>query len=309
MDRREFLKLNAALGLSAALGAPGAANALGKTPGRPLQGDPVDIAVITGTDYFQNAVSAVEMLGGMSRFVPNGATVGLLLNSPWRNPGTYTNPDVALAVLKMCIDAGAADIFCLKDTPRGYWQRSALAERYADEISGLRSPGRRRTVEIPNGKKLKQADVARELMESDVIINVPIVKDHNGSRFTCGLKNMMGACSRSTNRFFHFGSGADDWYDDVDHLSQCIADLNLVRKPGLLLVDATEFVTANGPAGPGPMARPQKVVAGTDPVAVDACCAEILGRRIDDIQMIEMAYEHGLGEKDLQRLRIEEAVA
>ncbi|WP_394698577.1 hypothetical protein [uncultured Desulfobacter sp.] len=45
------------------------------------------------------------------------------------------------------------------------------------------------------------------------------------------MKNMMGLTSSSTNHFFHFGSGSSGWYDDPKFLSQCIANVNLVRRP------------------------------------------------------------------------------
>ena len=50
---------------------------------------------------------------------------------------------------------------------------------------------------------------------------------------------MMGLFPFSTNGLFHLGK--------MSHLSQCIADLNLVRQPDLCISDATEFLTGNGP--------------------------------------------------------------
>ena len=72
------------------------------------------------------------------------------------------------------------------------------------------------------------------------------------------------------------------------------------------MVDATEFVTTNGPAGPGEIARPQKVVAGTDMVAVDTYCAEVRGLRSTDVSMIRMAQAHELGTMNLGSLRVHE---
>jgi uncharacterized protein (DUF362 family) len=113
-------------------------------------------------------------------------------------------------------------------------------------------------VPVPQGKSLKKADIAKGLLDCDVLINVPIAKDHNGVRFTGTLKNMMGATSRSTNQFFHSGSGAAGFYDDVEFLSQCIVDVNSLRKPDLCIVDATQMITTNGPQGPGKVTTPQK---------------------------------------------------
>jgi uncharacterized protein (DUF362 family) len=164
-------------------------------------------------------------------------------------------------------------------------------------------------VNIPNGKFLKEADISKTLLNCDVFINVPIVKNHQGTNFTANLKNMMGACSGSTNRYFHKGSkksGLFGYYDDVEFLSQCIADVNLVRQPNICIVDATEFVTTNGPYGPGELNKAHKIVAGTNCVSVDSFCSTLLGLVPKDVLMIQRAHEHGLGEIDLKKLTIKE---
>jgi len=308
MDRREFVKKSAAVGASAMLGPLVATDAAAQLTRSRLQGGSVDLAVVHGADYYGAAVKAVEILGGMSRFVPQGANVGVLVNSPWPNPGTYTNPDVGLAVVQMCFDAGAKEVYSVEGASTAYWERGSLAKRHAEVIAGIKPSGERDlSIEIPEGKALKRAEICRPLVESDVLVNVPVVKDHAGTRFTCTMKNMMGGCHHSTNRFFHFGGGGADWYDDVEHLSQCIADLSLLRQADLCVVDATEFVTTNGPRGPGRLRKPQEVVAGIDTVAVDAFCAKFLGLNAVDVPMVRMAYEHGLGEMDLGKLSIETA--
>jgi uncharacterized protein (DUF362 family) len=308
MDRREFLKRGAALGVSAPLAAPVLGHSTSGDLSLDVAKQGVDLATVSGSDYYANTVRALEIVGGMGSFVSSGAKVGLLVNSPWQNPGTYTNPDVALAVLRMCLDAGAGDIHTVEGASTDYWNRSSLSGQFATEIAALKPSGEKDVVvDIPNGVSLKAATVSRAFMECDVLIDIPVAKDHDGTRYTGTLKNMMGACIHDpTCRFMHFGSGAEEFYGDPEFLSQCIADLNLVRQADLCVVDATEFVTTNGPAGPGEIQRPQKVVAGTDMVAVDAYCAEVRGLRSTEVQMIRMAHEHGLGEMDFSSLRIQE---
>jgi len=116
----------------------------------------------------------------------------------------------------------------------------------------------------------------------------------------------MGACHGNTNKFFHNGSGAKNDYDDITFLSQCIADVNTLRKPDLIIADACEILRTNGPSGPGEIIKPRKVYAGTEPVAVDAYGSTILDNRPGDILMIEMARDHGLGSPDLQKIVIKE---
>jgi uncharacterized protein (DUF362 family) len=94
--------------------------------------------------------------------------------------------------------------------------------------------------------------------------------------------------------------------DDITHLDQCIADLNTIIQPDLCIVDATEFVTTNGPMGPGKLLKPQKVIAGTDRVAIDTYCATLFGYNPKDIAILNKAYEHGLGEMDLTKVKIRE---
>ena len=158
---------------------------------------------------------------------------------------------------------------------------------------------------VPKGKVLKEARVMSELFNNDVFINIPITKDHAGNKFTGTMKNLMGLSSRKTNRTFH----KEDWktnISSIEHLDQCIADLNTIIKPNLCIVDATEFITTNGPMGPGKLLKPQKIVAGVDRVAVDAYCTTLWGLEAKDIIMINRGYEHKLGEIDLKKVRIKE---
>ena len=95
-------------------------------------------------------------------------------------------------------------------------------------------------------------------------------------------------------------------YGNVEHLSQCIADLNLVRKPDLCISDATLFLTEKGSYGPGKLGNPDMIVASLNRVTLDAYCSRLLGHKPDKIQMIRKASAHGLGEMDLQKVRIKE---
>jgi uncharacterized protein (DUF362 family) len=303
IDRREFIRTGIALG------AAGVAASL-TFPSKLFAGtflQKPDIAVISGSAYFDNTVRAVELLGGMSAFVPKGSKVGLLVNSATNRTGTFANPDIALAALKMCIDAGASEFSSIENARTTYWKRSGLYGKFRNEVGLVETSDERRTVKIEKGKSLKEAEIITPFLDCDVLINIPIVKNHMGTNFTCTLKNTMGALSRNTCRFFHQqGNGGKISYDDVTFLSQCIADIQLVRTPNLCIVDATEFIITNGPAGPGEIKKAEKIVAGTNNVAVDAYCAGILGLAPSDIAMIRFAHEHGLGEMDLSKSNIRE---
>jgi uncharacterized protein (DUF362 family) len=134
---------------------------------------------------------------------------------------------------------------------------------------------------------------------------MPITKDHAGNKFTGTMKNLMGLNSPVNNRTFHRPNWKTD-PDDIAHLEQSIVDLNKAVKPALNVVDATEFIVTNGPFGPGQLLRPEKVVAGTDRVAVDAYCAGLWGLEPKDIVQIKRASEQGLGQINLDKVVVRE---
>lgn len=303
ISRRNFIKSSTVLSASSLLvGSP-----LKWMKGYAYADSDLDIAVAKGNNAFNNTTAAVRLLGGIEKFVRGQARVGLLINSPWQHPGSYVNPDIALAVLRMCLDAGAKEVGVFKDRDGSYWRRSTLAGTFSDEIRQLKDYGGSSIkVNIPKGISLKDASVARKLLECDVFINISIAKDHTGTRFSGTMKNMMGASSFLTNQYFHHGSGAIASYGDVAFLSQCIADLNLVRTPDLCILDGSEVLKTNGPAGPGTLLTPRKIIAGTNPVSVDAYGADMIGVNPDEVLMIQKGQAHGLGEAGLVRLNIRE---
>lgn len=260
-----------------------------------------DISVVQGANYFDNTIKALDGLGGMERIVSRGSKVGLLVNHSFMNIGAHVHPDMTVAIARMCFDAGAKEVTLIKSAPVLYFRRARSGQDVQDVINMLREPsGKFKTVQIQDGLALKWADIMKDLLECDVFINTAIVKSHSATFITAVLKNMMGSAPFSTCRRFHGKSSK--------HLAQCIADINLIRKPDLCVMDATEILATGGPVGPGLVKRPHKVFAGRDPVAVDTYGTHLLGIDPKKILMLDYAYRHGLGQKDLSKVRIKEIV-
>ena len=210
----------------------------------------------------------------------------------------------------MCKIGEAKEINFLSWLPRKFWEATGLAKAVEEEganlkIVDLKDESLFKSVPIPKGKKLKETKIIKEMFDHDVFITIPITKDHVGNKFTGTMKNMMGLNFPKVNRFFHTGDTTDQ-PDDIANLDQCIADLNTIIKPDLCVVDATEFITTNGPFGPGKLIKPQKIVAGTDRVAIDSYCSTLWGLKGEDIIMIKRGFDHGLGEINLKKVKIKE---
>jgi uncharacterized protein (DUF362 family) len=271
----------------------------------------VDISVVQGEDYFKNTIKAVEQLGGIGKFVPKNSKVAILANPQRNNPGAYSNPEVLKAAIQLCKKAGVKEVSCVSLLPEGKcWVPTGLKKVVDEEKIKLVVIDRKnenlfKIIPIPKGKSLKEAHIMKEFFNYDVFIDLPICKDHAGNKFTGTLKNLMGLNSQKSNRTFHKPNWTTD-IDDIKHLDQCIADLNTIIRPDLCIVDATEFITTNGPFGPGKLLKPQKVVAGTDRVAIDSYCCTLWGLKPGDIFTIVASHEHKLGKMNLSKLKIKE---
>jgi uncharacterized protein (DUF362 family) len=273
-----------------------------------------DISIVQGRDYFKNTIKAVEQLGGIQKFIKKGDRVGLLANSSYKKPATYTHPEVLLAIAFLCKEAGAK-VYSFKGEKENYWRRSQLSEKHKSLIAAIKEDeSDHKTVKNPKAKIVKQPDVLAGYMDYDKVINIPIVKNHGEIHLTCTLKNTMGISAFTTNIKFHTGKsiikGAvkmiGDPYHNMENLAQCIADLNLTRKWDLCIVDATEFIATNGPSGPGKIIRENKVVVSADPVAAEAFCGRYLNLEPHESIMVKKAHKNGLGRMDIDKLNIKE---
>ncbi|MBM4287271.1 MAG: DUF362 domain-containing protein, partial [Deltaproteobacteria bacterium] len=148
-------------------------------------------------------------------------------------------------------------------------------------------------MDIPKAKSLKRWSFYKDILEADRFINVPIAKHHSEARLTMALKNMMGAIGGWRGRV-HVG------------LHQNIADMNLILRADLTILDATRIMTEGGPSG-GKLEYVQvknMLFAGVDPVALDAQGTTLFGMKPTDIGYIVKAHELGLGEMDLAKIKV-----
>ncbi|OGP69848.1 MAG: hypothetical protein A2Z73_03845 [Deltaproteobacteria bacterium RBG_13_60_28] len=262
------------------------------------------LAKVQGTNYAQITGEAIQALGGMKKFVNAGETVVVKPNMAWdRTPELAANahPAVVRQVVELCLDAGAKKVKVLDHTchdARKAYKNSGIQ----DAVEALKDPrvvvefvDDRRFVElnVEGAKALKKWYFYKDILEADRFINIPIAKNHSESRLTMSLKNMMGAIGGWRGRI-HVG------------LHQNIADMNLILRPDLHILDATRILVKNGPSGGRAEDVQVKnlVFAGTDPVALDAYGTTLFGLKPGDIGYITKSYEQGRGEMDLNKIKV-----
>ena len=144
------------------------------------------------------------------------------------------------------------------------------------------------------GAWLKDWEVFADFLEADTIINVPIAKVHSLSRLSMGMKNWLGAIGGARNQLHQ-------------KLDEAMVDLAAFFKPALTVLDAYRILVKNGPQGgrPSDTQLVKTVVAGRDPVAVDAYGATLFDIRPEELPYLRIARERGLGRHELGELTID----
>ena len=136
---------------------------------------------------------------------------------------------------------------------------------------------------------LQSMQYSKDVLDADVFISFPILKHHNGTGLTMGLKNMMGLVW--DRGFFH-----------RTDLHRAIAECAAFKKPDLVIMDAVRGITTHGPMGPGTIREYNQLIFSTDPVAADAYGTELFGLKPADIAYIGMAADLGAGTLDWKKL-------
>jgi len=296
ITRRKFLK-TAAAGMALGL-AGGSSISFAK--------EEYDLAVISGEPVAATR-KALEALGGISRFVKKGQQVVLKPNISFaRTPdfSTTTHPLVVATVAQACIEAGAQQVLVLDHTLQRAelcLERTGIREACKNiagvHVLALQDRKFFREIKIPQGKVLERVEVMKEILDNPVLINIPIAKSHSATGVSLGMKGLMGMIWDRES--FH----------SQYNINQAIADLATVIKPQLTILDATRALASGGPGGPGEVKKPNLIVAGIDPVAVDSYGVSIVpwygqnfkGRQVEHLLL---SHQRGLGKIDIEQLKI-----
>jgi len=247
----------------------------------------------------------IQELGGMKAFVKKGQKVLVKPNIGWEVPpelGANTHPALVGRIVEQALAAGAKEVYVFDHTcdpgPRCYKASGieAAARAAGAKVAPGDAEGAYQAVKVP-GKTLTSTKVHELLLEADVFINVPVLKDHGGSVFTAGMKNHMGVVWDRPS-----------WHRNG--LMQCIADMARYRTPDLTVIDAYRVMTSDGPRGldASSVELKKTQLLSRDPVAVDVAAAKLLGIEPRWAHYLAEAAAAGLGKLELEKLDIRRIV-
>ena len=270
--------------------------------GHTIAADPQfpEMAIITGDDPAQLARQALEELGGIRRFIARGDVVLVKPNIGWdRTPeqAANTNPDVVSEIVRQCSNAGAkrvivTDVSC--NDPRRCFQRSGIAEAAqragADVV--LPDPAMFKEVDL-QGETLRAWPVLDLFLNVDKVINIPIAKHHSLTGTTLGMKNWYGMLGGPRHQLHQ-------------KIHESLVDLADFVRPTLTIVDCYRILVRNGPTGGNlqDVLLKKTLVAGTDPVALDAYVAKAYWNlEVSSLPYLKMAANRGLGTYEFEKVR------
>jgi uncharacterized protein (DUF362 family) len=266
----------------------------------PLAGQ--TMSIVTGSNRQTTVTKAVELLGGMRRFIKPGDRVLLKPNVGFSLPPRVcatTHPDLIEQVAKLCFQAGAKTVF-ITDNPINdpkscfeLTQIAAAAHKSGAQIILPRQDYFKR-VTLKGADLIKNWPIFYEpLRKADKVIGIANVKDHKRSVASMLMKNWYGLLGGNNRSIFH---------QDIDKI---IVELAMLIKPTLVILDATQVMVSNGPTGgsESDLKRTDTMIASCDQVAADSFGASLLGLKPNDLQYLVKAEKLGLGTTDYQSLK------
>jgi uncharacterized protein (DUF362 family) len=265
------------------------------------------LAVARGDDRSANLSAAIQALGGIQTFIKHGDRVLIKVNAAFATPpvlGATTHPACVGRLVELCFQAGAGSVAVTDNPindPASCFELSGIAPaaRKAGARVILPAADLFEPYTLAGGQLIRRWPVlGKPLNQVDKVIGMAPVKDHHRSGASMTLKNWYGLLGGRRN-IFH------------QQIHTIIAELAMMIRPTLVILDGTRTMVSNGPTG-GSLAdlkSTRTLIAGTDPVAVDTVGAALLGKTPADLPHLLMAEKAGAGTTDYKALRMVEVNA
>jgi len=260
-----------------------------------------DIVVTEGSDPYQNTIKAIEAMGGMGKFVAKNSVVVVKPNMAWdRSPqqAANTDPSVVAALVDLCYKAGAKRVNVF-DIP-------CNDERRVYEHSGIRDAAKAKGAHVyfadhwnvvkahfPYESPMEGWPILRDAVVCDTFINVPVLKHHGLTGLTLSMKNLMGVCS-GTRGLMHVDIGRK------------LVDVTDFIFPELTVIDATRFLSRNGPSGGNvdDVRTLNKIIVATDPTLADCYATQTVQKDPMEVPYLKVAIQRGFGISDVSKADI-----
>ncbi len=235
-----------------------------------------------------------ELVNGWDSFIPDRAKVLLkpnLLMGTDPSKAVTTHPLIVKAVAEICKKAGASKVIIGDSPALGSTRKVAgkagilsVAEEIGAEINDFTESVQ---VSTPEGFMHRNFTIAKEVIDADIIINLPKFKTHALMVLTLSVKNNYGLFVGKQKMRWHLQSGRN-----YEYFARLLVELAYTIRPSLSIIDAVIGMEGNGPSS----GTPRKlgfIAASEDMLSLDSVCTEIAGIIPDKNYCLKVANEMG----------------
>ena len=259
------------------------------------------MSIVQGPDRVKTVNKAIELLGGIERFVKPGETVAIKPNVAFASPpmlGATAHPHLVAEVVRLCHKAGAKQVVVTDNPindPASCFTLSGIRKAASQAGAKVILPKDHhfKHTNLERGKLIKNWPIFFEpFAKADKLIGIAPVKHHHRAGASMSMKNWYGILGGRRNIF----------HQDINTI---IAELPMMVKPTLVILDGTEVMMTNGPTG-GSLAdlkRANTLIASTDCVAADAYGCSLLNLKVSDLPYLTKAQVAGAGTTDYESLK------
>lgn len=250
-----------------------------------------------------NAIEkSINNLGGWRKFIKPGKVVAIKPNLVMHKKpekAATTHPTVLKAIISQVQNVGG--LVVIAESPGGPYNQTMLkhvykmtgVEKVADETGAILNYDlRSEIINRPQGKYLKQFEIIKPLVDTDIIINIPKLKTHGSMTYTGAVKNMFGAIAGTSKTDLHMRM--PDYYKFADS----IIDIFLGTKPTLNIMDAIIGMEGYGPTSGEPK-HIGLLLASDNGFSLDAIAAKIIQIPSDYVPVFVQAKKRGLISEDI----------
>ncbi|MEE9370445.1 MAG: DUF362 domain-containing protein [Sedimentisphaerales bacterium] len=260
------------------------------------------MSIVKGSNRIKTVTKAIELLGGIERFVKPGETVVIKPNVAFASPpmlGATANPELVGEVVRLCYSRGRAKRVYVTDNPindpASCFTLSGIGKAANQAGAEVIMPrdGLFKHTTLAGGQLIKNWPIFYEPFKNiDKLIGIAPVKDHHRAGASMTMKNWYGLLGGRRNIF----------HQDINTI---IAELAMMVRPTLVILDGTEVMITNGPTGGSvsDLRRANTLIASCDMVAADSYGCSLLGLKVSDLQYLSKAEKAAAGTTKYETLK------
>lgn len=266
------------------------------------------VSIVKTEDHSYEAIKravdqVIEQIGGLEDIIKPGYKViikpNLVACPTDRLSGGVTRWEVCLAIYEAVKAVGGVPVIA-ESSAAGADTELTIAKCGYQELRDKGIPvidlknkeNARCTMPIEDGVVFSKINTWEMVRDADAIITVPVMKTHDQTEITLGLKNLKGLLVDTQKKDFHkqgLIEGVVDWCKEL--------------KPALEIIDGTF-----GQQGLGPIFGETKemnlIIGSKDLVACEAVTGKIMGYEPEEVMITKAAHKRGMGEMDLSKIEV-----